>query len=418
MVEYGLRRRTKKDRGKGAPDPEPSAQDSRTDSGPETPHAEPSPNDPPPVPSPGPEASPLSGENTQSQAAPDPEPPPATREPFPPSEPAAAPASAPTLFERLAEQLSQAEHAPGSGLTVAEAACLSGPRPPPSRDGVPLAPWEVPPPDRAAPGSSFTPFDRLARELVRDAKDAAPLVEGLAAREAEPEAFARVVQARNQALRDAGGGGLFISAGLAWMAGRISPHSDPLPPGWALTSFERNVRDANQALRANGGEPHTTDGESFWERAVARLMEAGRPHGGLDQGHGAGLCRTPARGARTGFQQPRTGEVTYGGRYSQADSPGNSERSRPAPRPHPARRGRRRFCGTLRAPPRHMRPTSRSKMRCAPRNGAALSSGSGLAYYFDYAHITVPVFEFESGEAIYFAGVATPWSSKAATWAA
>ena len=35
------------------------------------------------------------------------------------------------------------------------------------------------------------------------------------------------------------------------------------------------MQDTNQALRDNGGEPYSPDGTSFWERTVARLMDAG-----------------------------------------------------------------------------------------------------------------------------------------------
>jgi hypothetical protein len=112
-------------------------------------------------------------------------------------------------------------------------------------------------------------FARLAQELTHEA-------EPVAHPPTEPtlDAFERITQARTEALRRAGGDGLFFTEGLAWTAGRIAPTSDPLPQDRDPTPFERVVHETNQALRSNGGEPYSPGGESFWTRAIARLREA------------------------------------------------------------------------------------------------------------------------------------------------
>jgi hypothetical protein len=176
----------------------------------------------------------------------------------------------PTAFERLARKLTEAVQAFGGGLTAAESVD-------PARQ--PAAPPSGPP-GHPAPGA----FERLVTELTRDAKEAAPIAEELAVPVAaalehhtsgpsgpELSEFERVTEARTQALKEAGGDGLFITEGLAWTAGQITPASDPPPTGRELTPFERVTRENNQALRSNGGEPYLPGGESFWSRTVSRL---------------------------------------------------------------------------------------------------------------------------------------------------
>jgi hypothetical protein len=180
----------------------------------------------------------------------------------------------PTAFERLARKLTEAVQAFGGGPTAAESVD-------PARQPA-AAPFG--PPGSPEPGT----FEYLATELLRDAKQAAPIVGELAVPVAaalehhvsappgpELTEFERVTEARTQALKGAGGDALFITEGLGWSAGKLNPGFDPPPPvGSALTPFERVAQETKQALRDNGGEPYTAGGESFWRRSIATLAEA------------------------------------------------------------------------------------------------------------------------------------------------
>lgn len=276
----------------GAPDPDPKREDDSSVA-----YIDPSR-------SPESEAWPAA-DGTESRAAPDHGPPPAR----PGSRPEPSARSAPSAFERLAQIFSQAKEALSGGPTVAEAADLAPARAAPSRDGVPLPPWEIPPPDRSAPGSTSTPFERLASELVRDAKEVTPLLGDLAivaaavaerkapsefarltqelTRDAAPaaralaeakpalDAFESVVSQRRQALRESGGDGLFIAEGLDWRARQAgTPHLPEYPPEGERDAFKRVVWEKQSATRDNGGEPVTSDGQGFWRRAIALIQSA------------------------------------------------------------------------------------------------------------------------------------------------
>jgi relaxase-like protein len=239
--------------------------------GPES-HDGPSAAPPPPDPSPEPSAE-------AHDAAADREPPHTRAAPV--AEPAAAPQ--PSLFERLAQKLSQAVNARSDDLTVAEAADLSATRAPPSQDGVPLAPWEMVPPEPIAPASAATasPFERTARELARATEQAAPVLEDLAviaAAVAGPEhsEFERVTGARFDALREAlGDERPSIEAGIDWRARQAGiPYLSESPPEGDLTAFEQLTWQRFSATRDNGGEPVTHDGGSFWRRAREMLAAA------------------------------------------------------------------------------------------------------------------------------------------------
>jgi len=77
-----------------------------------------------------------------------------------------------------------------------------------------------------------------------------------------------------QSLRDAGGDATFFAEGLAWLARKIKPLSDAPPADRERTPFEHVAEETKQALRDNGGEPYTGDGESFWRRSIRILTEA------------------------------------------------------------------------------------------------------------------------------------------------
>lgn len=243
-----------------------------------------------------PEPAPASGPN---KAAPRPEePPPALFSPAP--EPAAAPP--PSLFERLAERLSQAAHALDSGPTVAEAADLSAVPALPSHDGVPLTPWQIPTPDRTAQASASTPFERLASELAREAALAAPVVEDLAvaaaavAEHEPPSSFERLAQeltqeaapvARGLAAEPelsafdrleapaARGEELFVGDGVQWRAQQTGiPFLPESPPGEELTPAARQAWEKFSALRDAGGDMNLLTAAGIdW-----RVQQAGVPH--------------------------------------------------------------------------------------------------------------------------------------------
>ena len=218
--------------------------------------------------------------------------------------PELGPTPQPSLFERLAERLSQAINALDSGQTVAEAAEVTVRRPSPTRDGIPLMPWEIPPPALRAPASTSTPFERIAQELVRDAKQVAPALETFAvvaaavaegkppseferlaqeltheatpvvresaAAAPQPSEFQRVTEEQFAAVQDGGGDDAFVPEGLRWLAQKTASLGDEQPPNRAPTPFDRVTGELFQAVRDNGGEPEP----GFWRRGVALLDQA------------------------------------------------------------------------------------------------------------------------------------------------
>ena len=123
----------------------------------------------------------------------------------------------PTAFERFARKLTEAVQAFGGGPTAAESVDPSR-QPAAAPSGPPGAP---------EPGT----LEYLATELLRDAKEAAPIVGELAvpvaaALEPEPSAFERAVQGRNQALRNAGG--TACSSPKAWYGLQASSARNPI----------------------------------------------------------------------------------------------------------------------------------------------------------------------------------------------
>ncbi len=121
-----------------------------------------------------------------------------------------------------------------------------------------------------------TQFERLAEELAQPSKEAAPIPDDVAAVGATEHVlsvFDRVAQERLAALREAQGDEHLFAEGIDWLAERTGAayfaegHTGSTP-------FERAAWEAKCAVRDNGGEPVTADGESFWRRAMDRIAHA------------------------------------------------------------------------------------------------------------------------------------------------
>jgi Relaxase/Mobilisation nuclease domain len=119
-----------------------------------------------------------------------------------------------------------------------------------------------------------TAFDRLAQDIVREAHEAAPVVQDVATATAlvEPElsAFERFAQGSKESLR-AVGEGLFIAEGIAWLAKKLGAPSQSAPlPDHEATAFATFAHETKEAMRENGGEPAT----GFWQRSINLLAAA------------------------------------------------------------------------------------------------------------------------------------------------
>jgi hypothetical protein len=130
-------------------------------------------------------------------------------------------------------------------------------------------------------GSEASPFERAAAALIQEAKQAAPVIEGLAAVTAtvvehrptpEPalSAFERLAEEHFEAVRQAGSDGLFIPEGLTWLAEETgTPLLPDAPPDGERGVFDRMTRRMHEAARDNGGEPEP----GFWQRSIALLSD-------------------------------------------------------------------------------------------------------------------------------------------------
>jgi hypothetical protein len=133
---------------------------------------------------------------------------------------------------------------------------------------------EEPSPPCRPPTPEPSAFDRFTQELVRDAREAAPVaaefIDAAAASAPALPAFERFVQGSKEALRT-GGEALFIAASLAWLARKLGQSflGTP-PPAEHLTPFESFAEKTKEAMRANGGEP----APGFWQRGVDMLAQA------------------------------------------------------------------------------------------------------------------------------------------------
>ena len=185
----------------------------------------------------------------------DPEPPAAEQKRPPPPAPEYSPIALrrPSMFGRLAQK------AAGliglvRGNRVAESVD------PPAQRSQPDA-AEGPPPAVAAavrepvPAASVTPHRPVQEEL---------------------SPFDRMTAARFEALRAAPGeDGHFTGEAIDWQAREMgTPFLGPISQGEHATPFDRMTGEAFAATRDNGGEPVTTDGSSFWNRARAAIADA------------------------------------------------------------------------------------------------------------------------------------------------
>jgi hypothetical protein len=139
--------------------------------------------------------------------------------------------------------------------TVAEARALARERAAERRDRD-----EATAPDLPAAAESR----EKSRSAVTDQEPPVPLSE-----------FDRHTAERFDALRAAPSEEDFIREGIDWQARQSgTPLFSDRPADGMPTAFERVTRATFTAVRDNGGEPVTRDGEGFWHRAISALAEA------------------------------------------------------------------------------------------------------------------------------------------------
>jgi hypothetical protein len=195
---------------------------------------------------------------------------PETLAPAPP-----APKHAPTVFDKLAEELIEA-FADKHRHTADGPSPLLEPIQPPPAASLP----EIPPTVLNPPQAGPTAFDAIAREMLTTAEDAAPAIvaggEAVAAAEHPQEvakeltAFERFAQSFKSALKEHGGE-LTIAESLDWLRRGIGQPVEQSPPtDQDSTPFERFATDTKRAMRENGGEPEP----GFWQRSAAMIVAA------------------------------------------------------------------------------------------------------------------------------------------------
>jgi len=179
--------------------------------------------------------------------------------------------------------------------SVEEARALARERPD-REDGEPVsippdAPIIEPQHGAEASPAEATAFDRMAADLLTSTQYEPPEKKSQErrrpespSREGEPaygwnpdedlSAFDRTASQWMRAYREAAGDGLFIAEGIDWLAGKIKHLFSGTRRAEEPTAFERAADEMTEATRANGGEPCTADGQSFWQRSVALFASA------------------------------------------------------------------------------------------------------------------------------------------------